>query len=188
MQCCNGEAGKPGAIESLAVDVSPVPTEEASGPAPAAVVEAKISELDAPTKAQAVVLRFKLPDDSKKEVIFTQRPLGFDFHMKMPIKVIRDPAVQSGVERGWILDAIDGKDLEGMDFDTVHALLKKGVSELDEAQAQDGAKIESKPEEAQAQDGAKVESKPEEAQAQDGAKIESKLEEAQAQDGAKIVS
>lgn len=58
----------------------------------------------------------------EKTVIFTRKPLGFDFEKSAPIKVDQvqagGHAAELGVDKGWTVKRINGEDMSGRDFET----------------------------------------------------------------------
>lgn len=65
-------------------------------------------------------LLFRLPDGSEKMVSVKQRPVGFDFHMAVPITVDSvEPgthAAELGIQKGWAISKINGEEMNAKDI------------------------------------------------------------------------
>merc|ERR1711920_820385 len=70
---------------------------------------------------------FQLPDASTREVVFTCRPVGIEFRKACPIVVKRVVAggqgEKMGVEAGWGISVVDGKDVATGEFESTYQLL-----------------------------------------------------------------
>uniref|UniRef100_A0A7S1S7M9 PDZ domain-containing protein n=1 Tax=Alexandrium catenella TaxID=2925 RepID=A0A7S1S7M9_ALECA len=77
---------------------------------------------------------FRLPNGTQREVAFTKRPLGVDFHRSSPIMLKRvhegSQGQLMGVQAGWEVYFIDGIDVRGKDFHATYDLLKRGCGRL----------------------------------------------------------
>mmetsp|Transcript_24596 Transcript_24596/g.65384 ORF Transcript_24596/g.65384 Transcript_24596/m.65384 type:complete len:221 (+) Transcript_24596:56-718(+) len=109
-----------------------VPTPEPKQPEIAAAATAYAGpEFDAEPK---MVLLFKLPDDSFKEVVVRNRPLGLDFQRSSPIcmkKVHKDSIGDKlGVQVGWELHSVNGEDVFSRQFEYTYKLLKEASTVL----------------------------------------------------------
>eukprot|EP00929_Paragymnodinium_shiwhaense_P033008 TRINITY_DN18210_c0_g1_i2.p2 TRINITY_DN18210_c0_g1~~TRINITY_DN18210_c0_g1_i2.p2 ORF type:complete len:138 (-),score=26.71 TRINITY_DN18210_c0_g1_i2:65-478(-) len=78
----------------------------------------------------SLVVTFEVPGTREvKQVVFARRPLGLDFDKVAPVSMKRvhrnGHAEELGVEKGWIVKAVNGIDVIGKDFPAVHELLVK---------------------------------------------------------------
>jgi len=114
------------------------------------VVRKKIEEPAVPVAADqnvqgsgsAVELKitFQLPDDGgdspplRKDVIFTDKPLGLDFDKTIPVTIKRVHADKAGdrngVQIGWVIVKVNNVDITNKPFKSVYALLRTGLSKL----------------------------------------------------------
>uniref|UniRef100_A0A7S3SGP6 PDZ domain-containing protein n=1 Tax=Strombidinopsis acuminata TaxID=141414 RepID=A0A7S3SGP6_9SPIT len=88
------------------------------------------------TSEYTMVIDFRLPDGSCQKSSFTRRPLGLDIDKKMPMTTMRvrdgSAGQAAGVEVGWVIEAIQGQSIEGMDFKDAYEVLKKASADLAE--------------------------------------------------------
>ncbi|CAJ1356606.1 unnamed protein product [Effrenium voratum] len=83
-----------------------------------------------PTQA---AFTFQLPDNSSKEVIFTEKPLGLDFSKSLPmtVKAVRKDSVShaAGIEARWVLTHI-GREAIPSDLKEAMEKILEAVREL----------------------------------------------------------
>jgi len=93
---------------------------------------AKEDELEKKTHRMEVT--FKARDGTVHDIAFCQRPLGLEFEMRMPIiiKTLHRGgyAEQLGVQTGWQLTAVRGKDMTEMEFAPVYESIQAEVNLL----------------------------------------------------------
>uniref|UniRef100_A0A7S1ALP6 PDZ domain-containing protein n=1 Tax=Noctiluca scintillans TaxID=2966 RepID=A0A7S1ALP6_NOCSC len=82
----------------------------------------------------AVELVYEASDGETKSVRSVERPLGATYSDTVPLTILevhpRSRAFSLGLQKGWILRAIDGVSLEGKDSNEVRALLFRKTSVL----------------------------------------------------------
>eukprot|EP00929_Paragymnodinium_shiwhaense_P033007 TRINITY_DN18210_c0_g1_i1.p1 TRINITY_DN18210_c0_g1~~TRINITY_DN18210_c0_g1_i1.p1 ORF type:complete len:152 (-),score=28.18 TRINITY_DN18210_c0_g1_i1:65-520(-) len=137
--CCSQEEGVQGndttdepraAVDTLKTLVKP------SVSAPYKEVPASLQPLATPSSLVpassgfSLVVTFEVPGTREvKQVVFARRPLGLDFDKVAPVSMKRvhrnGHAEELGVEKGWIVKAVNGIDVIGKDFPAVHELLVK---------------------------------------------------------------
>lgn len=80
-----------------------------------------------------VIVQFELPSGNLESVAFTRRPLGLDFHRKIPLTVKRakqgfHAKDDHNIQKNWIVKQVEGSPLECMsfctDFQTLHMALQ----------------------------------------------------------------
>jgi len=86
--------------------------------------------------AKVLLVKFKTPDGSIKDVEFKKRPLGLDFNKTNPIEMKRIAAGSEGdrlgVKSGWSVHGVDGEDVTKKEFDYTYNMLRKISSQLPE--------------------------------------------------------
>mmetsp|Transcript_52489 Transcript_52489/g.97177 ORF Transcript_52489/g.97177 Transcript_52489/m.97177 type:complete len:160 (-) Transcript_52489:107-586(-) len=78
---------------------------------------------------------FATPEGTEKRVFFEQKPLGMDFRtggFPITIQRVKGPALEAGVESGWVMKSINGEDVNTPDgsFDGTMTILKKCLEKL----------------------------------------------------------
>eukprot|EP00747_Dinoflagellata_sp_TGD_P186253 gnl/TRDRNA2_/TRDRNA2_43185_c0_seq1.p1 gnl/TRDRNA2_/TRDRNA2_43185_c0~~gnl/TRDRNA2_/TRDRNA2_43185_c0_seq1.p1 ORF type:complete len:142 (-),score=22.21 gnl/TRDRNA2_/TRDRNA2_43185_c0_seq1:78-503(-) len=98
------------------------------------VSQESVIPAQSPKSVGVMTLGFEIAEGQSKSVAFTQRPMGLDFAMRAPI-IISDVtkgsiADELGVQRGWKLTSVNGKDLAKTDFQNQYDLLSKLTKQL----------------------------------------------------------
>jgi len=89
-----------------------------------------------PTKPEKVQVEFGFNDStgSKKTFLFSEKPLGIDFDMQMPIKIKAfkpdSHAQKCGVQVGMILATVDGRNIEKLTYDDAFAQIAESVNKI----------------------------------------------------------
>lgn len=75
---------------------------------------------------------FQIPNGGEVVKTFKTRPLGCEFFREMPLTVTaaRSEASELGVERNWIVKAVGGRSLAGLDYNSAFKIFKEAVGPL----------------------------------------------------------
>eukprot|EP00933_Yihiella_yeosuensis_P002073 TRINITY_DN10343_c0_g2_i1.p1 TRINITY_DN10343_c0_g2~~TRINITY_DN10343_c0_g2_i1.p1 ORF type:complete len:154 (+),score=23.40 TRINITY_DN10343_c0_g2_i1:79-540(+) len=96
----------------------------------------QLGKVSSKVKPGALAIRFRLPDHSYRDVVFTQTPLGLDFNKTAPIVMKRVKAGSQGqllgVQPSWEIHYINGQDVSRADFSSTFELLKQASKVLKE--------------------------------------------------------
>ena len=77
---------------------------------------------------------FRLPDGSDQIVVLRRRPVGFDFHMNVPITVDQvtpgSYAEELGIQHGWAVARINGEKMDGKNYQAGYQHLAESIGML----------------------------------------------------------
>merc|ERR1719329_391237 len=87
--------------------------------------------------SETMTLRFQTPDQGNVEKSWTHRPLGLDYSKKAPIRIMNTKPGSNGaalgVQKDWVIIAVNGEDVIGKDFAYVDGVMRKCAAALKQA-------------------------------------------------------